>query len=137
MNGAEFFMQHAGYRLLPAHLATGDAVRDADRVLTLALPQHTGKSLRLSSCWMVITPAWVATSFKVVPETGFLTTVSRPDAIRRALQSGQPCMLLAVGKRILTACDLFVTYDPRATRLCSEGSTRTYDATQEKAWTTS
>ena len=56
MNGPEFFMQHAGYRLLPAQLKSSDPVDDADTLFATALPLHTGKTLRLSSCWMVITP---------------------------------------------------------------------------------
>jgi hypothetical protein len=135
MNGAEFFMQHAGYRLLPPEHHTEDAVFDAQYLLGLSLPQHTGSTLRLSSCWMVITPDWAATSFKAVPETGFHVGGERTARILEALKSGKPCLILALGKRNLEPRDLFVTYDPRATRICSEGSTRTLDATKEKWWT--
>jgi len=135
MNGAEFFMRHAGYRLLPTEMATGDAVDDANTVLGISLPQHTGKFLRLSSCWMVITPNGVATSFKALPSTGFDTAIDRRTAMLTALKSGEPCMLLLLGKRTMTARDLFVTYDPRAARECSQGHTKTYDATKEKSWT--
>jgi hypothetical protein len=135
MNGPEFFMQYAGYRLLPAERHTNDSVTDSDSLFGMSLPLHTGKTLRLSSCWMVITPQWVATSFKAVPETGFRHDMERKDAIHTALKSGEPCMLLALGKRTMGARDLFVTYDPRAARLCSEGAVKTFDATQEKSWT--
>ncbi len=135
MNGAEFFMRHAGYRLLPSELKTDDPVTDADALFGLALPMHTGKTLRLSSCWMVVTPLWVATSFKTVPEARFRFDMDRKTAIDTALKSKEPCMLLALGKRTMTARDLFVTYDPRATRLCSQGEAKTYDATKEKTWT--
>ena len=43
-------------------------------------------------------------------------------------------MLLALGKRTMAARDLFVTYDPRAARLCSENAVKTFDATKEKTW---
>jgi hypothetical protein len=135
MNGAEFFMRHAGYRLLPSELKTDDPVRDADQLFSLSLPLHTGKTLRLSSCWMVITPQWVATSFKTLPEAGFRSDMERKTAIHTALKSKVPCMVLALGKRTMTARDLFVTYDPRATCMCSQGEARTYDATKEKTWT--
>lgn len=135
MNGPEFFMQHAGYRLLPPPVKTGDPVKDADALFASALPLHTGKTLRLSSCWMVITPHWTATSFKAVPEAGFRHDMERKTAIQDALKSGHPSMLLALGKRTMAARDLFVTYDPRAARLCSEGAVKTFDATQEKTWT--
>lgn len=135
MNGPAFFMRHAGYRLLPPEHRTDDPVADADTLFGLALPLHTGKTLRLSSCWMVVTPQWVATSFKTVPEAGFRHDLARPEAIRMALKSGEPCLLLALGKRTMAARDLFVTHDPRAARLCSEGEVRTFDATQEKTWT--
>lgn len=135
MNGPEFFMMHAGYKLLPRERVTDDAVNDAQTLFEISLPQNQGSTLRLSSCWMVVTPEWVATSFKVMPETGFRTDMKRPEAIRLALKSGQPCMILALGKRTLVPRDMFVTYDPRVTRMCSEGSTKTYDATQEKDWT--
>lgn len=135
MNGPEFFMRHAGYRLLLPAQKTNDPVNDADTLLGLSLPMHTGKSLRLSTCWMVITPHWVATSFKAIPQAGFRQDMGRKDAIDAALKSGEPCMLLALGKRTMAARDLFVTYDPRAARLCSENAVKTYDATKEKTWT--
>lgn len=135
MNGPEFFMRHAGHKLLPPEMVSGDPVKDADTVLSINLPQHTGKVLRLSSCWMVITPQGVATSFKAHPSTGFDTAAEKHVATLAALRSGEPCMLLALGKRTMTARDLFVTHDPRAARVCSQGSTKTYDATKEKSWT--
>jgi hypothetical protein len=135
MNGAEFFMRYAGWRLLPPDKATGDPVDDANTVLSINLPQSTGSVLRLSSCWMVITPHGVATSFKAPAFTGFDTSIDRQTAMLAALKSGEPCMLLKLGKRTMTARDLFVTYDPRAARECSQGSTKTYDATKEKSWT--
>lgn len=135
MNGPEFFMKHAGDKLLPKDDATGDPVVDADKVLSMSLPQSTGSSLRLSSCWMVITPSGVTTSFKAHPSAGFTVGGERKAQIMAALKSGEPCMLLALGKRTMAARDLFVTYDPRAARLCSQGETKTYDATKEKEWT--
>jgi hypothetical protein len=135
MNGPEFFMLHAGYRLLPSSLRTEDAVNDAEALFGLSLPLHTGKTLRLSSCWMVVTPAWVATSFKVLATTGFRLDLPRKEAIAAALKAGEPCMLLQLGKRTLRATDLFVTYDPRAARICEQGNVTTFDATKDKAWT--
>jgi len=135
MNGPEFFMRHAGYRLLPPEQKTNEQVNDADTLFGLSLPLHTGKSLRLSSCWMVVTPQWVATSFKAIPQADFRQDMERKDAIEAALKSGEPCMLLALGKRTMAARDLFVTYDPRAARLCSENAVKTFDATKEKTWT--
>jgi hypothetical protein len=135
MNGPEFFMRHAGDRLLPAARRTGDAVADAETLFSLSLPLHTGKTLRLSSCWMVVTTQWVATSFKAAPDAGFRRDLERQAAILQALKRTDPCMLLAIGKRTMAARDLFVTYDPRAARLCSEGAVKTFDATQEKTWT--
>lgn len=135
MNGADFFMAHAGYRLLPTADQTGDAVHDARRLFGLSLPLHTGGSLRLSSCWMVVTASWVATSFKASPQSGFRVGGERQAAILEALRSGSPCLILALGKRTVEPRDLFVTYDPRAVRFCSEGSTRTVDFTKEAGWT--
>ena len=129
-------MKHAGYKLLPQELATDDAVNDAQVLFKISLPQNQGSTLRrLSSCWLVVTPEWVATNFKVMPETGFRTDLKRTEAIRLALKSGHPCMILKLNKRTLVPRDMFVTYDARATRECSQGVTRTYDATQEKDWT--
>lgn len=71
----------------------------------------------------------------MLPSTGFQTGLKRPDTLRMALKSGQPCLIMALGKRTVEPRDLFVTYDPRAVRMCSEGSTKTYDATLEKDWT--
>jgi hypothetical protein len=134
MNGPEFFMKYAGYKLLPKERATGDPVADAEALFQIAIPLSSGSFLRLSSSWWVVTPDWVATSFKVRAEAKFRLDLTRPDAIRMALKSGQPCMLLALGKRTLEPRDMFVTYDPRSTRLCSEGRYSTFDATQEKNW---
>lgn len=135
MNGPEFFMQYAGRFLVPENKLTGDAVVDSDFVLGVSLPQNTGKSLRLSSCWMVITPSGVTTSFRAVPETGFDTTTDKQAARTKALQSGEPCMLLELGKRSTTARDLFVTYDPRAARICQQGQSQIHDFTKDKSWT--
>ena len=135
MNGPDFFMRHVGYRLLPPDQHTKDAVTDANRLFGLSLALHTGKTLRLSSCWMVVTPQWVATSFKALRSLGFRHDMERKTAIQAALKSGEPCLLLALGKRTMAARDLFVTHDPRAARLCSEGEVKTFDATQEKTWT--
>lgn len=134
MNGPEFFMKHAGYSLLPKDRATGDPVIDAEALFQISIPLSTGQSLRLSSSWWVVTPEFVATSFKVKVETGFRQDLTKPEAIRIALKSGQPCILLALGKRTLEPRDLFVTYDPRSARLCSEGKFSNFDATQEKDW---
>lgn len=84
---------------------------------------------------MVVTPAWAATSFKLRPEAGFRHDLDFKIAKNHALRSGHPCILLSLGKRTMTARDLFVTYDPRAARECSQGAVRTFDATQEKTWT--
>lgn len=135
MNGAEFFMRYAGYGLLPEAMCTGDAVDDARTLFGISLRLNTGSTLRLSSCWMVVTPQWTATSFKALPEVGFRMGGERAAAILAALRSADPCLILALGKRTLEPRDLFVTYDPRATRICSEGSSKTLDATQEKWWT--
>ena len=135
MNGPEFFMRYVGYLLLPPDQQTQDAVTDANRLFSIALPLHTGKTLRLSSCWMVVTPQWVGTSFKALAHLGFRQDMERKTAIKTALQSGEPCLLLALGKRTMAARDLFVTYDPRAARLCSEGEVKTFNATEEKTWT--
>ena len=136
MNSAEFFMRYCGDRLLPVEARSGDAIKDAATVLALSHPLHTGKTLRLSSCWMVITPSGVTTSFKAQPSTGFDTSgkTERKDAIVAALKQGD-CMLLALSKRSMTPADLFITYDPRAARLCSPGEVNTFDATKEKTWT--
>ncbi len=135
MNGAEFFMEHAGYRLLPEALVTGDAVDDAGSLFNISLPLHTGSKLHLSACWMVVTPQWTATSFKALPVAGFRLGGERAVAMLEALKSGEPCLILELRRRTLRPRDLFVTYDPRATRICSAGLTRTLDATQEKWWT--
>ena len=137
VNGPEFFMKYAGEKLLPPDKLTGNPVVDANMVLTTSLPLHTGKILRLSSCWMVITLLAVVTSFKAQAKTGFDTSgeLKRPQAIEAALKSREPCMLLALGKRTMTSRDLFVTYDARAARLCSAGEVKTFDATKGKTWT--
>lgn len=135
MNGPEFFMRYAGYRLLPKVMHSDDPVADAETLFGMSLPLHTGKTLRLSSCWMVVTPAWVATSFKAEPAAGFRVGGERAASLREALSSTDPCLILQLGKRSVQPRDLFVTYDPRATRICDAGETRTLDATKEKWWT--
>ena len=135
MNGAEFFMKYAGYRLLPKDLHGDDPVVDTEKLFGIALPIYTGKTLRLSSGWMVVTPSWVSTSFKAMPEMGFEVGGERQPTIAKALKTGEPCLILSMGKRTMAARDLFITYDPRATRYCSEASVRTTDSTKEKWWT--
>ena len=137
MNSAEFFMRYCGDRMLPTGQRTGDTIADAAKVLAISHPLNIpGKSLRLSSAWMVITPNRVTTSFKAHPSCGFDTSgqTDRKTAIREALKQGDS-MLLAFSKRSMQVADLFITYDPRAARLCAPGETRTYDATEDKEWT--
>lgn len=135
MNGPEFFMRYAGRHLVGPETLTGDAVVDCDMVLTISHQLNTGKTLRLSSCWMIITPSGVTTSFKAMPSTGFDTTTDKKTAKLKALKSGEPCMLLELGKRSTAARDLFVTYDPRAVRVCQQGQSKTTDFTKDPAWT--
>jgi hypothetical protein len=135
MNGAEFFMLHAGKRMLPLEELTGDHIADCNSLLGRSLPLNTGKDLRFSSCWMVVTPSWVATSFKALPQTGFDLSKTWAQARKEALQSGEPCLIIKVGKRSLRAQDLFVTYDPRATRICDASKCETMDITKAKEWT--
>ena len=129
-------MRYCGDKLLPDESRSGNDIKDAATVLAMSHPLYTGKSLRLSSCWMVITPTGVTTSFKAHPSTGFDTSgkIERKNAIVAALKQGD-CMLLALSKRSMTPADLFITYDPRAARLCSPGEVITFDATREKTWT--
>jgi len=129
-------MRYCGEKLLPVELRSSNDVKDAATVLAMSHPLHTGKALRLSSCWMVITSTGVTTSFKALAATGFDTSgkVERKDAIVAALKQGD-CMLLALNKRSMTPADLFITYDPRAARLCSPGEVNTFDATKGKTWT--
>ena len=46
MNGADFLMQHIGYRLLPKAMYTGDAVTDATCTLLLLDPDSRRADLR-------------------------------------------------------------------------------------------
>lgn len=94
MNGPDFFMRHVGYRLLPPDQHTKDAVTDANRLFGLSLALHTGKTLRLSSCWMVVTPQWVATSFKALRSLGFRHDMERKTAI----QVGRALSAIGIGQ---------------------------------------
>ena len=135
MTGPEFFMKYAGWKLLPEEFRTGDAVADAADLFTRQLPHIKGSTQRFSSIWMVVTPRWVATSFKVTAAAAFRTDLKKPDAIHMALKEETACLYLDLGKRTLKPADLFVTYDPRALRKCSQGKTKTTDHTKEKSWT--
>jgi hypothetical protein len=136
VNGAEFFMRYFGARLLPQHLATGDAVSDFGTLSSMPISLSTGASMRLSSCWAVITPHSAATSLKLPAAVGLDTTFSeyrlaKLAALRALRDQGEPFLLLKLGKRTLAASDLLVTWDVRAVRECSQGSVKTYDATEE------
>lgn len=158
MNSSEFFMTYAGYKLLPVHLRTGDAIADARTLLSVATKKADGGEQRIMSFWMVITPLWVASSLKAPASAGFILSSDMGAFQRRALRSlhapraarapdkcsdpqvlteaswpdaGQPFMAIKTGKRTLTPEDLYVTHDARAMRLCSAGDTRTIDATKE------
>jgi hypothetical protein len=134
MNGAEFFMKHAGYAILPEGMQTGDAVDDAEQLFSTSLPLSTGRALRLTTCWMVITERWRATSFKAEPSAGFRSDIKPKDAIRQALSEGGPFMVLEISKRKMQATDLFVTYDARAVRRCAPGEVKTVDITTTNSW---
>jgi hypothetical protein len=138
MNGAEFFMEHAGYKLLPPGSRSDDVIADAEAVLGMSLPLYVaGKTLRLSSCWMVITPDAVTTSFKAHHSSGFDTSgkLDFKAAVRAAAGTGKPFMVLQLGKRSTAARDLFVSYDTRAVRMCGQGETQTINMKEDKRWT--
>ncbi len=137
LNGCDFFMRHVGSKLLRPDQMTGKAIADTATALTVSMPLYTGSSLRLSSCWMIVSESKVVTTFKALHECGFDTSGStkQRDATIAALKSGKPSMLLQFSKATMSPADLFITYDARVARLCSPGNTKTFDATEWIEWT--
>ena len=94
----------------------------------------TGKVSRLASGWAIIRPgrSSLQLGVKWSGRTIAGNTVSRFEAFIADLQAwkNEPRIFLMFDKRPVPIANLFVTYDPRAVRICSPKGVETFDFTK-------
>ena len=131
MNTFEFFNQNFGRHLTPQ---TDSLLIDAQTALSMNHNLLTGKASRLSSGWAIVRPSRSSLQLGVdcsgIEIVG--NTVSRFQAFIADLQAwrNEPRIYLVFDKRPVPIANLFVTYDPRAVRICSAKGVETFDFTQ-------
>ena len=124
---AKGFARH----VLPGGLSN-DAVRDSARALTMNHPLKKGSTSRL-------------TGWAIIRESG---TTCQADLSAQGIESGdtrtryaafanevanfrEPVVFLQFTKSTVNIANVFATYDPRITRICSPDACETFDATVE------
>ena len=131
MNTFDFFNQNFGRHLTEQ---TGNALADAQTALSKNHELLTGKASRLSSGWGIVRPSRSSLQLGVrctgIDIVG--NTVSRFQAFIADLLAwnNEPRIYLTFDKRPVPIANLFVTYDPRAVRICSAKGVETFDFTK-------
>ena len=131
MNTFDFFNDNFGRHLTPT---TGNALADAQTALSMNHELLTGKASRLSSGWGIVRPGRSSLQLGVkctgIEIVG--NTVSRFQAFIADLKAwkNEPRIYLMFDKRPVPIANLFVTYDPRAVRICSAKGVETFDFTK-------
>ena len=134
MNAPEFFVKHFGKKVWADVALTGDYIKDCRTMLRSSAWLSTGVQKRFSSAWAVITEDWTQTSFKVDDRAGIQSTMKHQDAVKAAMATGKPFLYLMLGMKSTVAEDLYLTYDPRALRVCGQGEVETVNTKEHKKW---
>ena len=131
MDTFDFFNKNFGCHLTKQ---TDNALADAQTALSMNHQLLTGKVSRLASGWAIIRPG--GSSLQLGVKCSGITiagnTVSRFEAFIADLQAwkNEPRIFLMFDKRPVPIANLFVTYDPRAVRICSPKGVETFDFTK-------
>jgi len=130
MNTFEFIARNFGKVVLPNGL-TNDPVRDSANALTMNHRLTTGNTSRLTG-WLVVYNGGSICQAKLAAkgvESGDERT--RFQAFAEELDNRQgPLCLLTFTKATINLSNVYLTFDPRVTRVCSPEGVETFD------WTT-
>lgn len=124
-----FFNDHFG-RFLTAQ--TGNPAADAQRALSSGHRMRKGGAAqRIASGWAVVRPGGSTMQFELAAEGIAYSAQTRYEAFRAELENwdSTPRMFIEFDKKPVPVSHLFVTYDPRAVRICSPKGCETFDYT--------
>lgn len=125
----EFFNSNFGRHFVEQ---TGDAIADARAVLSGGhAMKKGGTAQRISSGWAIVRPGRSVLQMKFAATGVDYANEDRYTAFLAELQAwdGKPRILLTFDKKPIPVGNMFVTYDPRAVRICSPTGVETFDFT--------
>ena len=129
----DFFNQNFGRYLTEQ---TGSAAADAQRALSSghAMKKGGGRQ-RIASGWAIVRPNRSTMQFELATTGIAYSRLTRYEAFQAELDGwdGSPRVFIEFDKKPVPIQNLFVTYDPRAVRICSPKGVETFDYTQPPA----
>ena len=129
----DFFNQNFG-RFLTKQ--TGNAAADAQRALSSGHAMKKGGfPQRIASGWAIVRPDRPTMQFELAAAGIEFSRLTRYEAFQAELDAwdGSPRVFIEFDKKPVPIQNLFVTYDPRAVRICSPKGVETFDYTQPPA----
>ena len=126
----KFFNDHFG-RYLTAQ--TGNPAVDAQRALSRGhAMKKGGDPQRISSGWAIVRPSAPTMQFDLAADGIGYSRQTRYEAFGAELDAwdGTPRIFIVFDKKPVPVNNLFVTYDPRAVRICSHKGVETFDYTK-------
>jgi len=109
-----------------------DPAADAQRALSSGhLMKKGGAPQRIASGWAIVRPGKPTMQFALAADGIEYSKLTRYEAFLAELDAwdGSPRMFIEFDKKPVPVEHLFVTYDPRAVRICSPKGTETFDYT--------
>lgn len=125
-----FFNENFGRYLIPQ---TGSAAADAQRALSSGhVMKKGGAPQRIASGWAIVRPGKSTMQFELAAEGIEYSKLTRYEAFMAELDGwdGTPRIFIEFDKKPVPVNKLFVTYDPRAVRICSAKGCETFDYTR-------
>ena len=126
----KFFNDNFGRHLTTQ---TGNAPADAQRALSSGhVMKKGGAPQRIASGWAIVRPGKPTMQFELAAAGIEYSKLTRYEAFLAELENwdGTPRMFIEFDKKPVPVSNLFITYDPRAVRICSPKGTETFDYTK-------
>jgi hypothetical protein len=112
---------------------TGHAAVDAQRALSSGHAMKKGGApQRIASGWAIVRPGTPTMQFELAAAGIEYSKQTRYEAFLAELEhwDGTPRIFIEFDKKPVPVSNLFVTYDPRAVRICSPKGTESFDFTK-------
>lgn len=112
---------------------TGYAAADAQRALSKGhLMKKGGAPQRIASGWAIVRPGRPTMQFELAAAGIDYSKLTRYEAFMAELDhwDDTPRIFIEFDKKPVPVNNLFVTYDPRAVRICSPKGTELFDYTK-------
>lgn len=112
---------------------TGNPAADAQRALSKGhVMKKGGAPQRIASGWAIVRPGRPTMQFELAAAGIDYSKLTRYEAFLAELDhwDGTPRIFIEFDKKPVPVHNLFVTYDPRAVRICSPKGTEMFDYTR-------